>query len=43
MTNISLIPKGDCQVSMKDWRPTTLCNVVYMIVAKVLPVEISIR
>ena len=36
MTNIAFIPKGDIQVSMKDWRPIALCNVVYKIVAKVL-------
>jgi hypothetical protein len=35
-TNITLIPKGDSQTSMKDWRPIVLCNVVYKIVAKVL-------
>jgi hypothetical protein len=35
-TNIALIPKGDNQVSMKDWRPIALCNVLYKIVAKVL-------
>ncbi|MCI44353.1 replication protein A 70 kDa dna-binding subunit, partial [Trifolium medium] len=35
-TNIALIPKGDNQVSMKDWRPIALCNVLYKVVAKVL-------
>jgi hypothetical protein len=32
-TNITLIPKGDSQSSMKDWRPIAL----YKIVAKFLP------
>jgi hypothetical protein len=36
LTNIALIPKGDSQVSMKDWHPIALCNVIYKLVAKVL-------
>jgi hypothetical protein len=36
MTNIALIPKGETQVSMKEWRPIALCNVIYKLVAKVL-------
>ena len=36
ITNIALIPKGSSQVSMKDWRPITLCNVLYKIISKVL-------
>ncbi|GAU39501.1 hypothetical protein TSUD_68650 [Trifolium subterraneum] len=35
-TNIALIPKGDTQTSMKDWRPISLCNVLYKVIAKVL-------
>jgi hypothetical protein len=35
-TNIALIPKGNTQKSMKDWRPIALCNVLYKIDAKVL-------
>jgi hypothetical protein len=35
-TNIALIPKGNTQSTMKDWRPIALCNVLYKIIAKVL-------
>ncbi|XP_058756815.1 uncharacterized protein LOC131630038 [Vicia villosa] len=35
-TNITLIPKGDSQSTMKDWRPIALCNVLYKVIAKVL-------
>ena len=35
MTNIALIPKGNSQVSMKDWRPIALYNVLYKLVSKV--------
>ncbi|XP_058760595.1 uncharacterized protein LOC131633933 [Vicia villosa] len=36
MTNITLIPKGETQTSLKDWRLITLCNVLYKVIAKVL-------
>ncbi|CAN0900942.1 Transposon TX1 uncharacterized 149 kDa protein [Linum grandiflorum] len=35
-TTIVLLPKGDAPESMKDWRPISLCNVLYRLVAKVL-------
>lgn len=36
MTNIALIPKGNSQHSMKDWRLIALCNVLYKLISKVL-------
>ncbi|WJX67479.1 hypothetical protein P8452_51944 [Trifolium repens] len=36
MTNIALIPKGEEQKSMKDWRLIALCNVLCKLVSKVL-------
>ncbi|CAN0829446.1 Transposon TX1 uncharacterized 149 kDa protein [Linum grandiflorum] len=35
-TTIILLPKGDRPRSMKEWRPISLCNVLYRVVAKVL-------
>jgi len=36
MSNNALIPKGDNQVTMKDWHPILLCIVYYKFVAKFL-------
>ncbi|CAN0841413.1 Transposon TX1 uncharacterized 149 kDa protein [Linum grandiflorum] len=35
-TTIVLLPKGDRPQTMKEWRPISLCNVLYRLVAKVL-------
>ncbi|CAK8563776.1 unnamed protein product [Lathyrus sativus] len=36
MANITLIPKGEVQTSLKDWGPISLCNVLYKVIAKVI-------
>jgi hypothetical protein len=35
-TLIVLLPKGDNQVSFKDFRPISLCNVTYKIISKII-------
>ena len=34
--NIALIPKGNIQTTMKDWRPIALRNILYKLIPKVL-------
>lgn len=36
MTNITLIPKGEIQTSLKDWISIAVCNVLYKVIANVL-------
>jgi len=42
MTNIALIPKGNTQKSMKDWRLIALCNVLYKLIAKFLANQLKL-
>jgi hypothetical protein len=34
-TNIALIPKGEIERIMKDWKPIALCNMLYTVVPEV--------
>jgi len=40
-TTIALIPEGESQTYMKDWRSIALCNVIYKVVANRLKIVLN--
>jgi hypothetical protein len=41
-TTIVLIPKGDNPEELKDFRPISLCNVIYKVISKCLVNRLSL-
>jgi hypothetical protein len=41
-TNIALIPKGSSSTSVSEFKPISLCNVIYKIIAKVLANKLKV-